>query len=277
MTAAALITLRETLEASLIVGIVLACLARLHEQRGVLAVWLGVAAGIAGSILFAAVIWLTTKELSGRAEEIYEGTTMLVGAALLTWMILWMMRQSRTIKKHIEAKVERHIEQRYLFGIFFLTMVSVGREGVETVLFLQATAFHLGQVTHLFGGILGIVAAIVIAVLLFRGIRFFSLRQFFSVTSALLMLFAAGLVAHGLHEFIEAGLLPPLIEHVWDTSVILSEQSIVGTFLKTLLGYNADPSLLEVLGVVAYVSVTGILWRYFITAAQPPLHRGPSY
>ncbi len=260
MTAATLITLRETLEASLVVGIVLAYLQASGNRRLDRYVWWGVVAGIAASISVALVAEGLFGGFTGRAEEIYEGTTMLVGAGLLTWMILWMLRQGRLMRSHIEGEVRSHVEHEYPWGIFTLTLVSTAREGVETVIFLRATIAHTGIGYHFLGSAIGIATAIVIAFLLFQGVKLVPLRSVFTATSVLLLLFAAGLVAHGVAEFQEAGLLPFLTMKVWDTSVLLPEKGTLGSFAKAIFGYNADPSTLEVSSYLLYL--LGISWGW---------------
>ncbi len=261
MAAATLITLRETLEASLVVGIVLTYLRLTENRRHAPFVWLGVAAGIAASIALAFIFQQIFGGFTGRAEELYEGITMLVAAGLMTWMILWMLQQRSGIRKNVEQEVQGHLDRGHPLGIFFLTFVSTAREGIETVIFLEASYLQAGGARQLLGGLLGIVLAITISVVLFKGFAKFPLRKFFSVTSVLLILFAAGLVVHGVHELIEAGVLPSLGEHIWDTSSVLSEEGTVGAFMKGLFGYNADPALLEVLAYALYISGISFLWQ----------------
>ncbi len=264
MYSALIITLRETLEAALVVGIILAYLAKMVNLKAVFNgrqarkfVWQGVFVGVLFSIAVAFIFEKYLGGFEGRAEQLYEGITMLVAAGLLTWMILWMMKQRGLLRKNIESKVEAHVEKNYNFGLFLLSFVAVAREGVETVIFLQGARIQAeaagGQM--LIGALLGIFAAIVISYLLFKGIAKISLRKFFAVTTLLLVLFAAGLVAHGVHEFQEAAASNG---HLWDVNFLLSEESMPGQFLKHVFGYNADPSLEEVVAYLAYL--LGMWW-----------------
>jgi high-affinity iron transporter len=143
--------------------------------------------------------------------------------------------------------------------------VAVVREGIETVLFLTAAAFSTTPGQTLFGGALGLAAAAIVGWLVFAAGRQLDIRAFFRVTSVLLILFAAGLFAHGLHELQEAALLPTFIEHVWDINPILDENSTLGAFLQALFGYNGNPSLLEVIGYVVFLVAIGVVdllgWR----------------
>jgi len=261
MAAALLITLRETLEASLVVGIVLAFLQRSNEGRYARWVWGGVAAGVLGSLALAWVFQRVVGGFEGRVEELYEGVTMLIAAGLITWMVLWMSRQGKRMKGHLEGRVGGHIRDNRPLGIFFLVFVSVLREGIETVIFLQAAFLQSQTAYHQLGAVLGIVLAIGASWLLFKGLKAFSLRRFFAVSSLMLLLFAAGLFAHAIHEFAEAHVIPELVEHVWNLSAVLPDDGTVGSILKGLFGYNADPSLIEVIAYVLYVSVAAVAWR----------------
>ena len=257
-----LITSRETLEASLVVGIVLAYLNKTNNQNYRKTVYYAIIFGIIASILAAVAFTFFAGGFEGKAEELFEGITMLIGAFLLTTMILWMMQQ-RHIAKEIEGKVERHLlSSRPLFshlGIFMIIFIAIIREGVETVIFLNAINYANG--INFIGGSLGILAAIVVGYLFFISTRKINLKRLFNVSSILLILFAAGLVAHGIHEFEEAGVLNPIVENVWDINHIVDEKGIFGSFLKGLFGYNGNPSLLEVISYAAYLALIFILYR----------------
>ncbi len=271
MTATSLITMRETLEASLVVGIILAYLHRTRNTQHIGYVWGGVAGGVVLSILLAIGFSVFAGGLTGRAEELYEGITMLIAAGLLTWMILWMMQQGKYMRRQIEGEVATHIENNRRLGIFFLAFTATAREGAETVIFLQAAILHAKAGAHLIGFLLGLGAALVFAYCLFKGFSRMPLKKFFAISSALLVLFAAGLIAHGVHELQEAGVLPALIDHVWNINPpvitegvypLLHDKGVVGEFLKSIFGYNGDPSLLEVLAYLAYVAGIAGLWRW---------------
>jgi len=257
-----LVTSRETLEASLVVGIVLAYLNRTNNQSYKKTVYYGIAFGILASILSAFIFTIFAGGFEGRAGQIFEGATMLIGAFLLTTMILWMMRQ-RHISKEIEGRVEKHLmSSQPLFshiGIFLLIFIAIIREGVETVIFLNAINYASG--INIIGGTLGIIAAVVMGYLFFVGIKNINLKKVFSISSILLVLFAAGLAAHGIHEFEEAGLVSGIIAPLFDINPILNEKGLIGSFLKGLFGYNGNPSLLEVMAYMAYLGVIFYLYR----------------
>lgn len=252
-----LITLRETLEASLVVGIVLALLQHTQNQKYNYFAWAGVFLGVALSILLAWVFTRFVGGFSGQTEYLYEGVTMLSAACLTTWMVIWMDSQSKNMRQGIEAKVTTHLERNSLIGLLLLTFVSVAREGIETILMLHAAFLHTGSSNQHIGATLGICIAIGMSVAFFKSMNGVSLKAFFKVTTVLLLLFSAGLVAHGIHELQEAGVIPIIIEHVWDLNPLLNEKGIVGGLLKSLFGYNGNPSLIEILSYGVYMCMMG--------------------
>ena len=252
---AALLTTREGLEASLIVGIVLAYLAKTGNRRHFNVIWAGTAAAVVVSMLTGAALFFTVGELEGRAEQIFEGGAMLSAVAVLTWMIFWMRKQAMNIKRELEARIETAIAAGSAVGLASVVFFAVLREGWETALFLFAISESSSPVVTAVGAVIGLVVSITLGVALYLGSRRLNLRQFFTVTGVLLIVFAAGLLAHAIHELEEAGLVPATIEHVWNTNGIVDEDSTGGEFLVTLFGYIGDPSLLEVVAWGAYLSV----------------------
>ncbi len=253
MLAALLISFREGLEAALIIGIILGYLRKTGVARNKNRfVWIGVFSAILLSIVLAAVLQFIGVKLEGRMEEAFEGATMLLAAGVLTWMIFWMRRQSRLMKSSLEDRVRETTLARDHWGLVGVAFISVFREGVETALFLTAAAFAGDGSGTLLGASLGIMAAIIAGYLIYASTSSLNLKQFFNLTSFLLLMFAAGLVAHGVHEFQEADILLTIKEHVWDTNAFLNENSPLGELLKTLIGYNGNPSLLEVISYWGY-------------------------
>jgi high-affinity iron transporter len=253
---AALLTTREGLEASLIVGIVLAYLAKTGNRDRFRVIWAGTAAAVLVSIVTGAALFFTVGELEGRSEQIFEGAAMLSAVAVLTWMVFWMRRQARQIKGELEARIASAVAAGSVVGLASVVFFAVLREGWETALFLFAISESSSPVSTSIGAAIGLIISVSLGVALFMGSRRLNLRQFFTATGILLIVFAAGLLAHATHEFQEAGLLPQTIEHVWNTNAIVSEDSSVGKFLKTLFGYNGNPSLLEVAVWLAYLAGT---------------------
>ena len=259
MFASTLITLREGLEAALIVGIMLGVMRKLGHTDRNRAVWTGVLVAVVASLIVGLALNALGVAFEGRSEEIFEGITMLLAAGVLTWMIFWMQRQGRRIQAELEVDVRRAATSGSNWALFSLAFVAVVREGIETALFLTAAAFSATPLQTLIGGTVGLALAVILGWLMFVAGKRLDVRAFFRVTSVLLILFASGLMAHGVHELQEARLLPTFIEHVWDINPILDESSLLGTFLKALFGYNGNPSLLETIIYTAYFVVVGLV------------------
>ena len=251
-----LVTSRETLEASLVIGIVLAYLNKTNNQSYKKTVYYAIAFGILASILAAFTFNFFAGEFEGTGQLIFEGVTMLVGAFLLTTMILWMMQQ-RYLAKEIESKVAMHLMNPGAMvshlGIFMVIFIAIIREGIETVIYMNALNYASG--INFLGGTLGIIAAVVVGYLFFVSTRKINLKKLFNFTSVLLILFAAGLIAHGFHELEEAKIIPGIISPLYDSGNIISETGLVGGFLKELFGYSSNPSLMEVLAYFAYLGL----------------------
>ena len=248
-----LLSLREGIEAALIVGIVLGALRQMRRTDLSSAVWLGVISASILSLLAGVLLTVLGLSFEGKAEEIFEGITMLLAAGVLTWMIFWMRRQARNIKGELESGVYKAAFAGGKRGLFALAFLSVLREGIELALFLAASVFASDVQQTLIGAFLGLGTAILLGWSLFATTLRLDLRRFFQVTGFLLILFAAGLVAHGVHEFNEAGVIPAVIKHVWDVNPILDENAVLGSMLKALFGYNGNPSFTEVLAYFTYL------------------------
>lgn len=263
MISSLIISLREVLEAALIIGIILGYLNKTHQLRHKKTVWLAVAAAIIASILGAILFNEFAGGFEGGAEQIFEGIVSWLGAFLLTTMILWMMKQKK-ISQQLQENIASQISKPREWGLFLLVFISILREGIETVIFLWSASAISGD-NSLLGAILGMIIAIIIGYLMFTGLMKVNLKKFFSITGILLIFLAGGLVAFGAHEFSEAGLLPALIEHAWDINPdinadgsypILHENGMIGGIFKGLFGYNGNPSLLELILYAAYLIIT---------------------
>jgi high-affinity iron transporter len=276
MLAAALIVFRESLEAVLVVGLVLGYLARTNQGRLRPMVWIGVAAGVAASAAGAVLFQRIAGSFEGRAEQIFEAVTMLVGAGLILTLVVWVGKRGGAAAA-LEAKMadrDRRAAQRGAdagWGLLLLVAVSILREGIETVLFLAAA----GRDGTVVGAAAGLAGAAAVAAVLVLSSRRISLAGFFAVTNVLLILFAAGLVSRAMHELIEAGVLPPLIERVWSLGPAVRadgaypafhQDGAVGGILRGLFGYAAAPSLLEILGWAACAAAAAGTWA---AAARP--------
>ena len=257
MFTALLITFRETLEVAIVVGIVLTFLSKTDRQFFKKYVWRGIGAGILISIILAIILEIFFGGFGGKTEQLFEGVLMLVTAGFITWMIMWVHRQ-KDVAKRIKEKVSHYAEKGYGLGIFALVATSVFREGTETVLYLK-TSTLIGQSNQIAGAVLGIGAALILGTVLFRFALRVNLSLVFTATSVLLMLFAAGLVAHSVHEFQELGFLPVFsFDPVFNITHILDNKSVAGSFLRTLFGYSSVPTLLELISYASSIAL--ILW-----------------
>lgn len=200
--------LREGFEASLIVGIVLAFLDRTGRREAFWPVWIGAIAALAISLATGGVLFAIGAELDGRAAAAFEGVTMVVAAVLLTWMIFWMRRQARTIRHELETRVESALATGSAFALALVVFVGVLREGVETALFMFGTVEGTNTLVAGVGGAVGLAVAITLGYVFYRGAARLDLRRFFTVTSVLLLVFAAYLLAQGLRELAEGGIIP---------------------------------------------------------------------
>jgi high-affinity iron transporter len=280
MLAAALLTLREGLEAALIISILLSYLRQIGSQQ--LRWWIWAAVGAASVLSLALAIGLRVigAGFEGVTEQVFEGLVMLLAVGVLTWMIFWMRYQARYVKQALEDDVHLAVQRGQHWGLFGIAFLAVFREGVETALFLTAASFASDGLSIVVGSIVGLAAAVAIGWLIHAGMAGLSLRAFFNVTSALLLIFAAGLFAHGIHELQEAGWIPIIVERVWNLKPILDDSSLVGSILRTLVGYNDDPSLLEVISYVLYWIVVVISVRWWVEryskVSRPPLTSSPN-
>jgi high-affinity iron transporter len=261
MLSSFVLSLREGLEAALIIGIVLGALRKLDRRDLSPLVWVGVISAIIISIVVAVALNLLGTEFEGTGEEVFEGITMLLAAGILTWMIFWMRTYSISMREELEIGVRQATSKRRQWALFLLAFLAVLREGIELALFLLAVRLTSSPVQTVLGASLGIGGAILLGWILFATTRRVSLTHFFQYTNALLIVFAAGMVGIGIHEFNEAGWVPAIIEHIWDASFIIPEESTLGQLLRALVGYSSSPSLSQVIAYVGYWVILGLsLW-----------------
>ncbi len=259
-----LVTLREGLEGALIVGIILAHLAKLGHASGRRMVWLGTGSAFAVSLAGGAILYFTTLgHMSGWMLEAFEGGSMLLAVAVLTWMIFWMRSHSRTLAVRLREQVDQAVLAGSSLALAVLAFTVVVREGLETVLFLFAgSVIAESLATYYFGALLGLLLAVFLGYGVYRGSYRLPLSLFFNLTGAMLILLAAGMVSNGLKEFHEIGILPPLVAHVWDLSHILGDETLLGKYLEALFGYDPSPSLLQAVAYFGYLVVVAGLYFY---------------
>lgn len=270
MLASLLLSLREGLEAALIIGIVLGALKKMNRSELSPAVYAGALAAVLVSAAVGVGLTALGLSLEEPYEQVFEGLAMLLAAGVLTWMIFWMRTQSRTMKSELEVGVREATAGAGKRALFSLAFLAVVREGVELALFLAAAAFATDPQSTVLGTLLGLAIAVVLGWGLFASSVRLNLKRFFQVTGVVLILFAAGLLAHGVHEFNEIGWIPAVVEHVWDINPVLDESSTFGSLLVALFGYNGNPALTEVLAYGGYfVVVLLALFRPVRTRKEP--------
>ncbi len=268
-----LLSLREGLEAALILGVLLGALDKIRRADLKPALWAGAFAAIVFSLLSAALLTALGLKLEGKAEEIFEGSAMLLAAGVLTWMIFWMNAQAKNLKAELEGGVYQAASASGGRALFGLAFIAIAREGIELALFLTAAFFAASSnanapILTVSGAALGLGAAVLLGWSLLASTARLNLKKFFQVTSVLLVLFAAGLTAHGVHEFNEAGWIPAVVEHLWDVNALIDEKSFFGQMLSALFGYNGNPSLTEVAAYLAYLGGAAWLFARPTTSAE---------
>jgi high-affinity iron transporter len=266
-----LIAWRETLEAALIVGILLTYLSRSGQVAGRRHVWLGTGAAVLAAIACGAASGGAVTLLEPDTQELIQAGILFLAVGVVSWMVLWMNRHGHAMRGELQRKADRALETGRHLGLAAVAFVAVFREGVETVLFLWGVVVLGGArlaVAPLVGaGLVGAALAVATAWLFFRGFAFLSLQTFFRTTGVLLLLVAAGLLTSAVNKLIGLGYLPPLIPQVWNTAWLVHDGSAVGTVLHALLGYRSRPSLLEVLTFATYFPP--MLWALGRADAAP--------
>lgn len=264
MLTALLITLREGLEAALVVAVVLSFLDRTGDKSRSRFVWMGAGGAISTSVAAGALLFLALGELSHEVGEVFELAVTLLAVAVLTYMILWMRSHGGEVKSGLERRTRKAVSAASPWALAGLAFAAVGREGLETVLFLFASISVEGAAATILGGAAGFGLAAAAGVALYRGSSRLNLRAFFGVTGILLIVFAAGIVCRELAGAGELGLPAALSAPVWNTSSWLSDESGAGAVLKTMFGYQAAPSPVQISGYLSYVAA--MTWLYL----RPP-------
>ncbi len=260
MIAAFVLFLREGLEASLIVSILFAALRQLGQTRQARAVWIGVILAGVVSLVGGLAIYITIREYVGSTfQTIFETITYLMAVVLLTTMTFWMQKNSRSMKKDITAKASIAGSG---FALGLLAFTTVGREGLETAVFMLAFAFTTNGLLLLLGALLGLLASVGLCFMIYRlGYRL-DYRVFFRVMGILLLIFAAGLLGNAVQNMQELGWVPFGTTILWNTAHFLSEDSTLGDILHTFLGYAEAPTLLQGLVYTIYLLVIGSIFTW---------------
>ena len=274
MGAAFLITLREGMEAALIVAIILAYLRSAGRSDRFSLVWAGAGTAIAVSLVAGAIIFAIAGGLPHTAGEIFEGVASFLAVGVLTWMIFWMRRNAIHLKGELQGKVDTALASGSSLALAAVSFFVVAREGLETVLFLFS-AFQAGEgsgVLKFLGAVLGLVVAVVLGVLIYRGGIRLNLRTFFRATGVLILIVAASLLVYGIHELYEVG----AFRFLEDTG-LLAPSGVVGALTglvnRIVVGLRGQPTWLELGAWLVYLVVTGIL--FFRPAPAPAPRPAP--
>lgn len=248
-----LIGLREGLEATLVVSILVAYLVKTGNRRALTPVWLGVAAAVAVSLAFGAVLSFTSAQMTFEAQEAFGGTLSIIAVGFVTWMVFWMRRTARTLKTELQDRLDMALATGAA-ALAVTAAIAVGREGLETSLFLWTAVQATGQTTvPLVGAGLGIACAVALGWLLYRRAVSLNLARFFTWTGFALIIVAAGVLAYGVHDLQEAGILPGLTSLAFDVSEQVPPGSWYGTVLKGVFNFSPASTWLEVGVWLAYV------------------------
>ena len=255
MLANALIGLREGLEVGLVIGILIAYLRKLGRDDLLPRLWLGIGIAIALSLGVGALLTWGPYGLSSQAEETLAGTLSLLAVGLVTWMIFWMLRHARGLSGELRTKVDATVTTGA--GLVALGVIAVGREGIETALFIWASVNSSGEAAlGIIGAVLGILVAVVVSYLIYRGFVRINLGVFFRWTGLFLIVVAAGVLAYAVGEFQEAGALPAWGAPAFSVAAVVPPSSWYGALLGGLFNFNPEPSWGQLAAWLAYLAVT---------------------
>jgi high-affinity iron transporter len=278
-----LIGLREGLEAALVVSILVAYLVKSERRHLLKWIWLGVGTAVALSVGFTLALGLQSRQLTFRTQELVGGVLSIVACAFVTWMIFWMATAAKSIASDLRGRVDAASERWWSLGL--VAFLAVGREGMETALILwTATRTATGRdlpetapVTSepLVAAVLGILVAVLIGYLLYRGAISLDLTKFFTWTGAFLILVAAGVLSYGVHDLQEADFLPGLNDHLFDVSDVIEPGSWYATLLKGFFNFSPQTTYLEGGVWLLYVGVVVPLFLRLILRRSQPADRQP--
>lgn len=251
-----LIGLREGLEAALIVTILIAYIVKIDRRDLLGRIWLGIGLAVALALGIGAILTFGTYGLSFEAQEAIGGALSIIATVFVTWMVFWMLRTARNMKGALQGNIDRHLDGTG-WGLVFVAFLAVGREGIETALFIWAAVQATGETTMpILGASLGILTAVGLGWLIYSGMLRINLSKFFAWTGAALIVVAGGVLAYGVHDLQEAGIVPGLHNLAFDVSAVIPPDSWYGTLLKGTLNFSPATTWLEAVVWVAYVVPT---------------------
>jgi high-affinity iron transporter len=255
MLANFLIGLREGLEAALVVGILIAYLKKINQGDKTRSIWQGVFAAIALSAALGSFFTISSIHLEGDSEPLVAGILSFVAASLITWMVLWLGKKARFLKAELEGSIDRALTTG-AGSLFALAFFAVGREGLETAIFIWNGAMASQDATlTVVGTFLGLAVSVFAGWLLYRGALKLNLAKFFRYSGIALIVVAAGMFSYGIHEFQEIGLIPGDANKLYDISDVIGKESILGSVLKGLLNFTPTPSVLQAIGWTGFIAV----------------------
>jgi high-affinity iron transporter len=261
MLATLVIFLREGVEASMIIAILLAYLNRIGRREYFRDVFIGVGAALLLATAGGVVAYETIRSYDGsRVQTIFETITYLAAATVLTYMTFWMRNHARSLSKELRARTDAALDGRARWGLGLLAFQAVGREGLETVVFTLAIVFSTSATGALIGAVIGLAGALAIAFTIYRLGHRLNLARFFTVIGVLLMVFAAGLLADSVENLQQLGWLPVLATPMWHSASLLSESSAFGDVLHSFFGYSDAPTPLQLLVYVAYLAIVTVAY-----------------
>ncbi|MFF5962655.1 iron uptake transporter permease EfeU [Streptomyces collinus] len=252
-----LIGLREGLEASLVVCILIAYLVKTDRRDALKPIWAGIAVAIALAFGFGCALEFGSQELTFQAQEALGGSLSILAVGLVTWMVFWMRRTARHLKSELHGRLDAALAMG-TGALVATAFLAVGREGLETALFVWASvhAASDGTPRPLVGVALGLLTAILLGWLFYRGALRINLAKFFTYTGGMLVVVAAGVLAYGVHDLQEADFLPGLTDKAFDISGTIPPDSWYGTLLKGVLNFQPDPTTLQVTVWLLYLIPT---------------------
>ncbi|GAA3872575.1 FTR1 family protein [Leifsonia kafniensis] len=269
MLANYLIGLREGLEAALIVTILITYIVKIDRKDVLPRIWAGVGLAVLLALGIGALLTFGTYGLTFEAQETIGGLLSIIATGLVTWMVFWMLRTARDLKGHLHGNIDKHLIGSGL-GLVFVAFLAVGREGIETALFIWAAVQATGETTlPLLGAALGIVTAVVLGWFVYKGMLRINLSKFFTWTGAILIVVAAGVLSYGVHDLQEAGVLPGLNNLAFDVSGIIPPGSWYGTLLKGTVNFSPATTWLELTVWTLYLVPTMTLFIVKSRAGRP--------
>jgi high-affinity iron transporter len=278
MLGALIIVFREVIEAGLIVGIVMAVTKGVHGSRATIVA--GVAAGVVGASLVAFFAGVIANALAGVGQEIFNASILLVAVVMLIWHNIWMASHGRELAADVKRVGDAvRSGSRSVIALGVVCAVAVMREGSEVALFMYGLVASGGSTAWelIVGAVLGLLAGVAVTAVTYLGLVTISPRRLFSVTTLLISFLAAGLAAQAVQFLQQAGVATTLDQTAWDTSAILSDTSLFGRVLHTLIGYSDQPSALQVVVYLATLAIIVVLTKIFGSrSAPPPKALGPT-